>query len=113
MTTMAEEETEESNGYKVTLPAFQGPLDLLLTLARSRLSDQVDASLPSTSHGWIEQSRLVRMLATTLAQLTLDIYRARRQFADAGVVDSAQVVERRASSRELRVGVEQLQIRAQ
>jgi hypothetical protein len=86
---------------------------LLLTLARSRVHDQSDTKLPPTSHGWVEQARLLRMLATSLSQLTLDIYRARRQFADAGVVDSAQVVERRASSRELRIGVEQLKIRTQ
>jgi hypothetical protein len=86
---------------------------LLLTLARSRVTDQSDPKLPPTSHGWVEQSRLLRMLATTLSQLTLDIYRARRQFADVGVVDSAQVVERRTSSRELRIGVELLRIRAQ
>jgi hypothetical protein len=56
---------------------------------------------------------LLRMLATNLAQLTLDIYRARRQFADAGVVDSAQLVERRTSSRELRIGVESISISMQ
>lgn len=86
---------------------------LLLTLARSRVHDQQDAALPDTSHGWVEQGRLLRMLATNLSQLTLDIYRARRQFADAGVVDSAQVVERRTTSRELRIGVEQLTIHVQ
>jgi hypothetical protein len=50
------------------------------------------------------------MLATSLSQLTLDIYRARRQFSDAGVVDSAQIVERRTTSRELRIGVERLSV---
>ena len=82
---------------------------LLLTLARARMTDQA-AELPASSQGWIEQTRLLRMLATNLSQLTLDIYRARRQFSDAGVVDSAQVVERRTSSRELRIGVEQLSV---
>jgi hypothetical protein len=86
---------------------------LLLTLARSRVQDQQDQALPQTSHGWVEQGRLQRMLATNLSQLTLDIYRARRQFADAGVVDSAQVVERRTTSRELRIGVEHLTINVQ
>jgi hypothetical protein len=86
---------------------------LLLTLARARIADQANASLPATSHGWLEQSRLLRMLATTLSQLTLDIYRARRQFSDAGVIDSAQIVERRTTSRELRIGVERLSITVQ
>jgi hypothetical protein len=83
---------------------------LLLTLARMRLQDQANASLPNSSHGWVEQQRLLRMLATHLAQLTLDVYRARRQFAEAGVADFAQVVERRTGSRELRLGVEQIKI---
>jgi hypothetical protein len=86
---------------------------LLLTLARLRLEDQSNPELAATSHGWVEQTRLTRMLATTLPQLTLDIYRARRQFSDAGVIDSAQIVERRASSRELRIGVERLRIDTQ
>jgi hypothetical protein len=86
---------------------------LLLTLARLRVQDQGMPEQPVTSHGWVEQSRLLKMLATNLAQLTLDIYRARRQFSDAGVVDSAQLVERRTSSRELRIGVEQLSVSVQ
>jgi hypothetical protein len=86
---------------------------LLLTLARLRVQDQADLALPITSHGWVEQSRLLRMLATNLSQLTLDIYRARRQFSDVGVVDSAQIIERRTSSRELRIGVERLSIQTQ
>ena len=84
---------------------------LLLTLARIRLRDQADPSLAPTSHGWIDQPSLLKMLATTPAQLALDIYRARRQFSDAGVVDSAQVIERRPTSRELRIGVSSISVR--
>jgi len=83
---------------------------LLLTLARERLRDQAALELPPSSHGWVEQSRLARMLGTHLQQLTLDVYRARRQFAEAGLVDSAQIVERRSTSRELRIGVQHLSI---
>ena len=84
---------------------------LLLTLARARLRDQDDASLPATSHGWIDQPRLLKMLATNPSQLALDIYRARRQFMEAGVTDSAQLVERRTTSRELRIGVSSIRVR--
>jgi hypothetical protein len=83
---------------------------LLLTLARVRITDQREAALPPSTHGWTEQPRLLKMLATTPAQLALDIYRARRQFSDAGVVDAAQLVERRTGSRELRIGVEALAV---
>jgi hypothetical protein len=74
-----------------------------------RMADQGDA-LPASSHGWVAQQRLLKMLATNLSQLTLDIYRARRQFAEAGVIDAAHIVERRPSSRELRIGVETLAV---
>jgi hypothetical protein len=84
---------------------------LLLTLARARLADQENAELGASSHGWIDQSRLLKMLATTPAQLALDIYRARRQLESAGVHDSAHVIERRPTSKELRIGVDKLTIR--
>ncbi len=51
------------------------------------------------------------MLATSPSQLALDIYRARQQFSDAGVTDSAQLVERRTTSRELRIGVSSITVR--
>jgi len=96
-------------GHRVALkPRAHGYL--LLTLARQRIADMADETLPSSSHGWIDQDRLLKMLATTSAQLALDIYRARRQFDAAGVSDSAQLIERRTSSRELRIGVEKLSI---
>jgi hypothetical protein len=97
------------NGTRVVLkPRAHGYL--LLTLARARLADLDDASLGASSHGWVDHARLLKMLATTPAQLALDIYRARRQFDAAGVLDAAQVIERRAASRELRIGVEKLTI---
>lgn len=83
---------------------------LLLTLARARLADMDNPELTPASHGWVDQARLLKMLATTPAQLALDIYRARRQFDDAGVLDAAQIVERRATSRELRIGIDQMKI---
>jgi hypothetical protein len=84
---------------------------LLLTLARARLADQGNAELADSSQGWVDQARLLKMLATTPAQLALDIYRARRQLEDAGVHDAAHVIERRPTSKEVRIGVEQLAIR--
>jgi hypothetical protein len=82
---------------------------LLLTLARLRMADQA-SELPASSHGWVAQQRLLKMLATNPAQLALDIYRARRQFAEAGVLDAVQIIERRPGSRELRIGVEPLAV---
>jgi pSer/pThr/pTyr-binding forkhead associated (FHA) protein len=83
---------------------------VLLTLARLRLEDQQKTDLPVSSHGWVDQDQLVTMLATTRSRLALDVYRARAQFADAGVQDAAMIVERRTSSRELRIGASKLSV---
>jgi hypothetical protein len=83
---------------------------LLLTLARLRAKDQTAGGLPEKSQGWVEQERLARMLATGPTQLAVDIYRARRQFGEAGVADAVQIVERRPTSHELRIGVPALSI---
>ena len=82
---------------------------MLLTLARARLEDQT-AGVASSSQGWLVQDDLVRMLATTPTRLALDIYRARRQFGAAGIVDATQLVERRLDSREVRLGVARLSV---
>lgn len=83
---------------------------LLLTLARLRAQDQAQPKLPPTSHGWVAQERLLKMLATTPTQLAVDIYRARQQFGESGVTDAAQIVERRPTTHELRLGVASVSI---
>ena len=83
---------------------------MMLTLARLRIEDQGNGALSEASHGWVPQDRLLKMLATTPPLLAVDIYRARRQFGDAGVFDSAQMVERRATTHELRIGVPKISI---
>ena len=83
---------------------------VLLTLARLRVQDQSDQSVDPSSQGWVYQDRLLKMLATTPTQLAVDIYRARKQFSEAGVAEAAQIVERRATTHELRIGVPRLAI---
>lgn len=83
---------------------------LLLTLARQRIIDQADVRLPESSHGWIDRDQLLKMLTTTANQLAIHVYRARRQFADCGIVNAVQLIEWRATSRELRLGVPTLSV---
>lgn len=83
---------------------------VLLTLARLRVQDQGDGCLDPSSQGWVYQDRLLKMLATTPTQLAVDIYRARKQFSEAGVAEAAQIVERRGTTHELRIGVPKLAI---
>ena len=74
---------------------------LLLTLARLR---RQDAALPGAEQGWVHHEDLSRMLRLELNMLHTHIFRARRQFADAGVVGATALIERRPSSGQLRLG---------
>ncbi len=79
----------------------------LLTLARARLRD---AELANDQRGWVQQSDLLAMLGVDAGNLHLDIYRLRRQLGEAGIRDAARIVERRAGTRQLRIGVTRLEI---
>jgi hypothetical protein len=43
-------------------------------------------------------------------QLNIEVFRIRRQFAAAGVVDAANIVERRPRTRQLRIGTGRVSI---
>ena len=86
---------------------------LLLTLARERIADQQGGELEEADQGWIDQERLIGMLGlSSNQQLNMDVFRVRKEFDKAGIVDAAQVVERRGASKELRIGVAELTVRA-
>lgn len=85
----------------------------LLTLARVRLADQAQTHLGEAEHGWIYRQDLARLLQVDRNLLNLWIYRARRQFSDAGVLDVANLVERRLGTEQLRLGVPQLRVLGQ
>jgi hypothetical protein len=78
---------------------------VLLALARARRADQGDASLPATAQGWVYKDDLLRQTGIAEALLNLHIFQARKEFERIGVEDAAAVVERRAPTRQLRVGV--------
>jgi hypothetical protein len=83
---------------------------VLLTLARRRLADQGQADLPPDEHGWLHQETLLDMLRTDANRLHIDIYRARRQLGEAGVHGATRLIERRAGTRMLRIGVARLAV---
>ena len=82
---------------------------LLLTLARLRVLD-VDPALPSSARGWVSQDRLLKMLGARSGALHLSVFRARSELAQLGVIDSANLIERRKSSQQLRLGVSAVSI---
>jgi hypothetical protein len=83
---------------------------LLLTLARRRLADSAEG-VPDSSSGWVYQEDLSHDPSMVPPQLNLDVFRLRKEFAAlGGVVDAANVVERRPRTRQLRVGTGRLKI---
>lgn len=75
----------------------------LLTLARVRVRDMDEGDQPS-EHGWVYHDELMRMLAADATKVRVDIYRARKQLSAADVGSAAAIVERRASTKQLRFG---------
>jgi hypothetical protein len=91
---------------EVTLPS-RVHLHALLVLARARLDD---ARCPEEERGWLDRERLCAMLALDRLGLNIQIHRARRQFAEAGVENVGALVERRPGASELRLGVAVLSV---
>lgn len=89
---------------------------VLLTLARSRLEDRSArtagerGALPESSEGWVYLDELADKLAMDETHLNVAVFRCRRQFAEAGILGAAGIVERRRPTRELRLGVSRIAI---
>lgn len=82
---------------------------LLLALARRRLQD-VAEGVPETSCGWMYQDDLPHDVAPDSFRLNGDVFRIRQQFVTAGVIDAANIVERRPRTRQLRIGTSRISI---
>lgn len=83
---------------------------LILQLARARLSDQAQAGLSAGEHGWRYADDVCRMLAIEDLRLNTEIYRARKELLAAGVQGASQLVERRRSTRSLRLGTAAVEV---
>jgi hypothetical protein len=81
----------------------------LFVLARQRLADHRAGAAPS-EQGWVRQDELLRMLRIEENNLHISIHRARTQIGQLGVVDAAGLVERRSGTRQIRIGVEHLEL---
>jgi hypothetical protein len=76
---------------------------LLVILARRRLQD-ADAGFPEPACGWVDQEDLGPDPSMAPAQLNISVFRIRKQFAALGLLDPANIIERRPSTRALRIG---------
>jgi len=83
---------------------------LLLTLARARLADRA-RGVPPAEEGWLYQDDVLKGLATTFNTLQVHVFRARRQLGEVGVINAADIVQRRTDSGQIRLGVADLAVR--
>lgn len=83
--------------------------ELLLALARVRLRDSQQGLAPGEC-GWIYVDDVAKMLAIDPQNLTVTVFRARKQIAEAGVFNAAALIERRPRPRQLRIGPRRVSI---
>lgn len=81
----------------------------LLLLARRRLADAAEG-LPETSCGWTYLEDLLRGPDVTAASLNIDVFRIRKQFDAIGVIDPANIIERRPRTKQLRIGLGRISV---
>jgi hypothetical protein len=81
-----------------------------LLLARARAADRDAGELPPRERGWVYRDDLCKQLRTTPQKLNVDIHRLRRLLSKARVSDGSSLVERRAATAQIRLGVARFQI---
>jgi hypothetical protein len=82
---------------------------LLLTLARRELAD-AQAGLPAAECGWMDKDELADGLRMTPQQIDGEVFRIRKHFASKGLSLSADIVERRPRTKQIRLGVRKVSI---
>lgn len=80
---------------------------LLLTLARAR---RADAALAPPAQGWVDAEELAHRLRLDPRYLNVQVFRARKQAADAGLACAHRLVERRDPGGHLRLGLAEVEI---
>jgi len=81
----------------------------LLVLARARLGEP--SGTPEAERGWLYTADLARMLRVSRNQLYVGFHRARKEIEALGL-EGAGLVEKRSTTRQLRVGVADLAVDA-
>ncbi len=76
---------------------------LLLALARRRLADAREG-WPDTACGWVHVEDWQHDPSLSPPKLDLDVFRIRQQLLHRGVLDAPQIIERRRTSRQIRLG---------
>lgn len=82
---------------------------LLLTLARHRIADR-ERGVPVADEGWMDREELASALRVQQSDVSVQIYRARKQFAVSGVEGASRLVERRAGDGMIRLGLARIEV---
>lgn len=75
---------------------------MLRALAQARVDD---AGVAPAEQGWLYTERASAAADVDPERLYVDVYRARIQLAALGLADAGDFIERRAATRQLRLGV--------
>jgi pSer/pThr/pTyr-binding forkhead associated (FHA) protein len=81
--------------------------ELLLLLVEARISAK-ERGVTEEEAGWMTLDEATRSAAVGINKLNLDIFRLRREFEGLGLRDPRQLIERRDTRREIRVGTGKL-----
>jgi len=82
---------------------------LLLTLARQMLADR-EQQLPEASCGWMDKDTLADGFKMTPQQVDGEVFRIRKHFAQHGLPESTTIIERRPRTKQIRLGLVDVQI---
>jgi hypothetical protein len=77
--------------------------EMLLVLAEARVA-AVAAGVPEPEQGWLPTDELCRRIAGDISKLNVDVFRARQQLDQLGVLESHRIVERLPMTKQLRLG---------
>lgn len=94
------------DGVPHALPA-KAHHGVLLELARARLDD---AAQPEAEQGWLYLTELMKMLRVNSNQLHVSLHRARKELEGLGLSDGHAVIERRATTRQIRLAAHELRV---
>jgi len=83
---------------------------LLLTLARSRMQESIEASSSDSEHGWLYTDDLRKMLGITSNQLYVSMHRARKELEALGLPEETPAIERRSTTHQVRIGIARLEV---
>lgn len=84
--------------------------ELLLALARQRLADR-EQDIAESEAGWVYTSDLRKMLGVSANQFYVMSHRCKRELEELGL-DGAQVLEKRRTSHQVRIGLSDLSVRS-